>query len=915
MLPPVKNFEPGVSNSENQNWAFAQGDNGTIFIANNSGLLTYNGAQWRLYSSPNNSIVRSVGYGNGKVYTGSHMELGYWEQDTKGFYQYASLVDKLPGKPVEDEEFWKILFVGQSVLFQSLDRICIFDTLKQTFSTINVNQELTKAYKVEGVLYFQVAGKGLYQVVNGKANLLISNQIVSNDVIIEVFKNNRELIVLTQANGLFKLVDGLMVPWQVEANTIIKDSQAFTFRKLNNGNFAIGTITSGLLICDNGGKIVMHIDQANGLLNNTVLSLFEDRDNNIWLGLDYGISVVNMDTPFKVYRDTAGKLGTVYAAASQNGFLYLGTNQGLFYRSEADNDSDFKLISGTSGQVWQLKILYNTLFCGHNTGTLVVDGDSAKRVSAIPGTWDLQKVPGDSTLILQGNYNGLSLLQKDDGQWRMRNKLGGYDISSRYFAWSDTNEILVSHEYKGVFKLRVNDLITEVEKYDILKTAPAGSKSSVSTFDGKVVYGHPKGISTYDENTGNFQIDSTLSTVWDENRFISGKLIPGEDGSTLWVFNKDGLILFYPDDLTSRVKQRSIPFPASVRRDMQGYENISALNENSFLIGLAGGFVVLRTDELRDRNYEVHLNRIQNSGRGLEPYYLSLDTTVVEFASTSNTLGFRYHVSEYEKYNTVNYQYRLKGRSDVWSSWRNTPAVIFENLPFGEYFFEIRAKVGNSVTVNTESFAFSIARPWYISILAIIIYSLMLLIILLSIYAFTRRYYERRQQKLIEKNKTELEMHRNANERELLKVRNEKLQSDFDSKSRELAASAMSIVKKNELLGTIKKELAAASKDNHVSRVIKILDKNLNTNKDWEFFEEAFNNADKDFLQNMKSLHPKLTPNDLKLCAYLRLNLSSKEIAPLLNISVRSVEIKRYRLRKKMALEHEQSLVEYILSV
>ena len=80
-------------------------------------------------------------------------------------------------------------------------------------------------------------------------------------------------------------------------------------------------------------------------------------------------------------------------------------------------------------------------------------------------------------------------------------------------------------------------------------------------------------------------------------------------------------------------------------------------------------------------------------------------------------------------------------------------------------------------------------------------------------------------------------------------------------------------------------------------------------------FREAFNNVDRGFIKKLKSLHPNLTPKDLRLCAYLRLNLVSKEIAPLLNISARSVEIKRYRLRKKMNLPHEKSLVEYILEI
>ena len=125
----------------------------------------------------------------------------------------------------------------------------------------------------------------------------------------------------------------------------------------------------------------------------------------------------------------------------------------------------------------------------------------------------------------------------------------------------------------------------------------------------------------------------------------------------------------------------------------------------------------------------------------------------------------------------------------------------------------------------------------------------------------------------------------------------------------------MTLIRKNEFLATLKKELNDLEKGKELNKIIKIIDKNINNTEDWKFFEEAFNNADKDFLKKVKKKHPALTPNDLKLCAYLRLNLSSKEIAPLLNISHRSVEVKRYRLRKKMELSHETSLTNYILEI
>jgi DNA-binding CsgD family transcriptional regulator len=150
------------------------------------------------------------------------------------------------------------------------------------------------------------------------------------------------------------------------------------------------------------------------------------------------------------------------------------------------------------------------------------------------------------------------------------------------------------------------------------------------------------------------------------------------------------------------------------------------------------------------------------------------------------------------------------------------------------------------------------------------------------------------------------------NERALIQVKNEKLNQDIESKNRELVISTMSIIKKNEVLNKIKRELKNSNKKNS-SSAIELIDNNLNNTKDWKFFKQAFNNADKDFLDKIKATHPELTPNDLKFCAYLRLNLSSKEMAPLLNISTKSVETKRYRLRKRLGLNHDEGLVNYIL--
>ena len=165
-----------------------------------------------------------------------------------------------------------------------------------------------------------------------------------------------------------------------------------------------------------------------------------------------------------------------------------------------------------------------------------------------------------------------------------------------------------------------------------------------------------------------------------------------------------------------------------------------------------------------------------------------------------------------------------------------------------------------------------------------------------------------RQQQELEHNKLE-------SNKKMVELKNEQLKAELESKNREITTSSMSIIRKNKLLNHIKKELLDAKNKENISKVIDIIDDNLNIKKDWNFIEKAINEADKDFFKKLKKSHPNLSPNDLRFCAFLRLNLSSKEIAPLLNISPRSVEIKRYRLRKKMNLSHESNLIDYILSI
>jgi DNA-binding CsgD family transcriptional regulator len=151
---------------------------------------------------------------------------------------------------------------------------------------------------------------------------------------------------------------------------------------------------------------------------------------------------------------------------------------------------------------------------------------------------------------------------------------------------------------------------------------------------------------------------------------------------------------------------------------------------------------------------------------------------------------------------------------------------------------------------------------------------------------------------------------------------NEKLEAEINFKNSELASSAMHLVKKGELISKIKGEIVQVIKglDNplvtaELKKMIKALSEDDNMDKEWENFTKHFDKVQSDFLVELKEKHPSITGNELKLCAYLRMNLSTKEIAQLMNISVRGVEISRYRLRKKLQVATETSLFDYLIKI
>ena len=656
-LPPIQTFTPQDYNAEDQNWSISQSDTGNIYAANNRGLLEYNGATWNLYESPNKSIVRAVKVHEDKIYTGFYMDFGYYTKNNLGQLVYHSLAKEFNIEIVEDEEFWNIFVFDEVLVFQSLDRIYVCNTRDKSFVVIGSDVRISRMFQVNDDVYFQQLNRGLFKIVNGKAILVSNDPVIYNHIITNIFQHNDNLLIHTKENGFFLFKDNEFTIWNNELTNFLENNSIYSSIKLKNGFYVLGTVSNGLALLENDGNIKFTVNQTNGLGNNTVLSIFEDDEGNIWVGLDNGINVINVNSPFKEYIDNLGILGTVYASIVHNDYLFLGTNQGLFYKPVNTSDS-FKVVKGTDGQVWNLQVIDNLLFCSHDKGTFIIENLTAKNIFRTEGTWKVSQIPGRNDLLIQGNYDGLHLLKKTSASnWEYQSKLSGFNISSRYFEFLNSTTLMVSHEYKGVYTLSLDKDFLKVEKYTS-NDISNGIKSSLLSFNGNCLYAYNEGIFSLDKTDLTFYRDSTLSSFYENNKFISGKLSADLTNNRLWMFADNSIGYVQSTGLTNQTKLNEISLPADIRKTKPGFENILHLSVQNYLIGTTKGYIVLDLDKIESNTYNIEINQIVNYQLNEPEYYLSTTSDTI-LPVKSNNLKFSFSSPNYNKFLPTKYSYKL----------------------------------------------------------------------------------------------------------------------------------------------------------------------------------------------------------------------------------------------------------------
>ncbi len=923
-LPEIFNFSKTGYRAGLQNWSFASYYNEILLVANNEGLLTFNGLDWQLFPLPGKTIVRSVLVKDNRIYVGGQDEFGYFKPNENGVLVFYDLKPSL-GPAGGFGDVWQLVDFQDAVFLRTNKYIYqVGNGESKTYATAGTWHFLGDFHDD---LFVQDSEKGLLVLKDGKFSPVSATFSFPDYAIIcgILPGKNNEALIFTRRHGLFKWQDN-----QVSAATSSNNwqgDQVYTVKLLDSSSIALGTTNSGLKIIDFNGNVIEHYALQEGLRNENVLALSADRNGNIWLGLDNGIALVGRNNALKLI-DPARNGNSGYTARIFKDRLYVGTSNGL-YSTPVDplkdisyEKSAFHRVAHSQGQVWNLSELKGNLYMGHHEGAFLIENDQARLLSPQTGIWNFQQENGSSDLLL-GTYEGLKIMSENLNG--LRSIAPDFRESSRYVEQDDAGNTWISHPYHGIFRIgpeKTNRKITgPFSKKDGL---PSLLNNFVFYINNEVIAATEGGLYRFNAEIGRFgphpEFMNSIGTK-------SIRYLHEDQSGKIWFVHEKNL--GYLERTTEGY--RVIEIPEIQNRLLSGFELVYAYNDrNTFLAG-ENGIFHLNTSKYNpfQSSRRAYLRSVVMYGNKDSLLFGGFLEGKLKKAPIippgSRNITFHFSSPHTATNNQPEFSYRLKNFENHWSEWSTRSEKEYTNLPGGNYVFEVKLRLPSGLESITDSFEFSVKPPWYLTNLAKISYLIFLLSVMYSIY---RQQQKKLMRQILSHNEEQRklkyihELERDQAEKTFMQLKNQVLEDEIRFKNSQLANNAMHLVQKGELMARMKsnlenlyKKLPSQQGKKEVKSLIKSLDADESFEEDWEQFSQHFDTVHSNFFNILKATYPQLSPNDLKLCAYLRINLNTKEIARMLNISVRGVEISRYRLRKKLNLETSENLNEFLMGI
>lgn len=913
---PIKNFTPDEYKAGIQNIDFAQNRDMNLFVANNLGVLSFNGNEWQVHARNTGKKQRSLAFDehSNRLHVGSQGDFGYFEHD----WNYVSLIDKIPQGAGDFDEVWDVFTYNSKVFFCTFQGIYVFDG--QSVSVIQQNGGFNRSFFSGHRLFTQSPKGALFEVDGTKLSATLrqgqQNQIVSGVISKDegqlIFYNSGHIEFSTSYKyteifpELAKVLDGTYV------NHVMQ---------LSDARLVISTQRAGLYLFDIHTNVIEHITTKDGLQSNACLRAFQDFTGNVWVGMQNGIALLDINSPLKLINEDIDLQGSGYEAFDTQEGTYYTTSNGIYFQAENVSKSSF--LPGTEGPAYGMQLINNRLYAGHHMGLFLLDKGNAKLCAATNGLWEVKQLRTNPQFAVGGTYSGLHLFRiNEHDELEDVQKINGFSETSRFFEEDRQGRIWVGQYYKGLFQIELDSSLTEarVIKAPSSFETKIGSHVILSRVDDELYLGTDQGI---------FKIDQTNDSIIEDELFSS---VIGTKWVYLLVQDNQKNVHIFTEDLVGFFKQVSLNnyayVPSSLFQLRQSFNNdlltVSTNVQNGVLFNANEGFIqynpkleerhTIEKQPLVSKIYSLAEDSILFSRLPFESRADSIEP--IHVVQGIRVLKFEVESFKFKDVNNRQFHYFLKGFDDDYGDWSNVSFKEYTNLKEGTYEFFVQTSNSIGEPVTGMPIEIRVDPPYYKSTLARIIYAVMVIILLILLYRIQRKYYKGKQKRIEMVKQEELTKKQN----ELNALKEEQIKSELRHINNLLAASTMNLVVKNEFMENIKEEIKQVKLNGQVvetqkalERIIKEIDSTLRLQEDWEQFEHHFDQVHGDFLTRLREDFHDLTPSEQKLSAFLRLNMNTKEIANLMGISLRGVEVARYRLRKKLGLAKSQNLSMFIL--
>lgn len=902
---PVRFYTPSEYKSDAQVWSISKGEEDDVYFATNEGIVLYDGVRWEKYVTPSECIMRSVFYDEEDkiMYSGGVNEFGYWKYDEYGNLEYTLLYENSPSSPTQ--EFWKIAKVpgSQLVYFESPLSLLVYDTKAGKITPLADDGIRFHFLFIVGQKVYLQQSNYLYQL-DGYEKRMVTDQLENFYLVYMTLTSGGKLRLFSSEKGSLVLDDKGNIEKRIPYEL---DMRITSMGDLGN-DYLVGTGNTGFYRMDEEGNILSRVGEQQGL-KNTVLSVGVNNKGDIWLGLNGGIMMIEESVKEEsLLLDPKENIGYVYCAVNQNEQLYVGTNKGLFKINKRDDNVGFTLIPQSKGQVWNLYNIGNEVIVAHNKGVFGVSNATFREIKH-SGVYTLVPVPSRPGYYISGNYVGLSFYKLKDGKLMFQNNISGYGDLVQNCAFDKDGNLWITHSRREYMRLRFDDDYTTVIESEIYTVPTTKSKRAflVKVGNDIIFLNNEGGVYKYNELNNTLQPDEYNATLLDAINRNALKVQAFDD--RFWQMNEEGVCLLQKNynkvvinaGLFARMKDKFIP---------KGFRKVIQLEDSIYAIGLENGLGIMNITALNGQT-PMKMPRIRKAeivGES-ENKLLSLKEGNLFIPAHINMV--RLWLTSLNRGQQV--EYRIVERGDKWET-SSGGYIQLSYLHPGDFTLEVRNSNGYSIYSEVNRIMLHVASPWYATVYAYLFYGLFVIGLVFLIYrtALVRTRKKEEEIRLNEERKRQEEM-----ERYQLNC----LQEELGNKNSKLMSITMLGVQNNTFLKKIKDAVqeidtsqSPATKQ-QVQRLVKDIERQLNDQSGWDNFAEHFNNTCNGFFDRLTEKHPKLTNSDLRLCAYIRLNLSTKEIASLMNVSSSSVEMAKYRLRKKLELDETVALPYYLTEV